>query len=269
MFYTPFWVEGWTLHWEVLLWERGWARTPEERIGMLFWRMHRGARVVFSLAFHLGQMTPDECVEMLVGEVGHERDNAIAEVRRSFGGDYDPLYQAAYLLGGLQVHALYREMTENGRMTAREFHDAYASAELPADRRDARRPFGANPSVTISQPWRFDTPDHHLRIKTLKHLKEKSNDPSPTSARPSPPPRRPSNLPAALAALWYDGRGDWNAAHEAAQSDEGRDGAWVHAYLHRKEGDAFNAGYWYRRAGKPAATGTLDVEWVEPLSPRC
>jgi len=125
MFYTPFWVEGWTLHWEMLLWERGWGRTPEERIGMLFWRMHRGARVVFSLAFHLGQMSAPECVDMLVNEVGHERDNAIAEVRRSFGGDYDPLYQAAYLLGGLQVHHLYRELTESGRMSAREFHDAF------------------------------------------------------------------------------------------------------------------------------------------------
>ena len=78
-----------------------------------------------------------------------------------------------------------------------------------------------------------------------------------TLADPAPP----ADLPAALSALWYDGKGDWNAAHEAAQADEGRNGAWVHAYLHRKEGDTFNAGYWYRRAGKPAATGTLDAEW--------
>ena len=92
---------------------------------MLFWRLHRCARVLFSFGFHLGQMTPQECVEMLVNDVGHERDNATAEVRRSFGGDYDPLYQAAYLIGGLQVRALHRELVGAGRMTDREFHDAF------------------------------------------------------------------------------------------------------------------------------------------------
>jgi uncharacterized protein DUF885 len=125
LFYTPFWVEGWTLHWEMLLWDLGFPRTPEERIGMLFWRAHRCARVLFSLGFHLGQMTPNECIEMLVQEVGHERDNAIAEVRRSFGSDYDPLYQCAYLIGGLQVRSLHRELVGSGRMTHREFHHAF------------------------------------------------------------------------------------------------------------------------------------------------
>jgi hypothetical protein len=124
LFSTPFWTEGWTLHWEMLLWDRGFARTPEERIGMLFWRLHRCARVLFSLGFHLGEMTPQQCVEMLVEDVGHERDNALAEVRRSFGGDYDPLYQCAYLIGGLQVRALHRELVAAGRMTDQEFHDA-------------------------------------------------------------------------------------------------------------------------------------------------
>jgi uncharacterized protein (DUF885 family) len=124
LFYTPFWVEGWTLHWEMLLWERGWARSPEERVGMLFWRLHRGARVLFSLGFHLGRMTAADCVDLLVNEVGHERANALAEVRRSFGGDYDPLYQCAYLLGGLQVHALYQELVEQGTMSPRAFHDS-------------------------------------------------------------------------------------------------------------------------------------------------
>ena len=124
IFWTPFWIEGWTLHWEMLLWEREFARTPEERIGMLFWRMHRGARVIFSLEFHLGQRTAEECVEMLVQEVGHERDNALAEVRRSFEGNYSPLYQCAYLIGAWQMHALYREMVGSGRMSDREFHDA-------------------------------------------------------------------------------------------------------------------------------------------------
>ena len=69
----------------------------------------------------------------------------------------------------------------------------------------------------------------------------------------------------ALQALWYDGRGDWQRAHECAQDDHSRDGSWVHAYLHRKEGDAGNAGYWYARAGRtmPAAGVTLQAEWAE------
>lgn len=71
----------------------------------------------------------------------------------------------------------------------------------------------------------------------------------------------PADAGGALAALWYDARGDWNAAHEAAQEIEDASGAWVHAYLHRKEGDHGNAAYWYRRAGQPVATDTLDAEW--------
>lgn len=71
----------------------------------------------------------------------------------------------------------------------------------------------------------------------------------------------PADVGAALAALWHDARGDWNAAHEAAQAIEDASGAWVHAYLHRKEGDDGNAAYWYRRAGQPAATDSFDAEW--------
>ena len=125
LFATPFWVEGWTLHWEMLLWDRGFAQTPEDRIGMLFWRLHRCARVVFSLGFHLGTMTAAECVALLINDVGHEPENAAAEVRRSFGGRYSPLYQCAYLIGGLQVRALHRELTASGRLTDRQFHDAF------------------------------------------------------------------------------------------------------------------------------------------------
>jgi len=68
---------------------------------------------------------------------------------------------------------------------------------------------------------------------------------------------------AALTALWHDAHGDWTAAHDALQDDNSRDGAWVHAYLHRVEGDAFNAAYWYRRAGKPVCSVTLAEEWVQ------
>jgi hypothetical protein len=72
----------------------------------------------------------------------------------------------------------------------------------------------------------------------------------------------PSDLPPLLRALWHDAKGDWNAAHHVAQDVETPDGSWVHAYLHRKEGDAGNAAYWYRRAGKPVAHDSLDEEWA-------
>ena len=70
-------------------------------------------------------------------------------------------------------------------------------------------------------------------------------------------------LDRALAGLWWDAKGDWDKAHESAQQDEGPAGSWVHAYLHRKEGDHSNAGYWYRRAGKSPPRGTLEQEWEE------
>lgn len=71
----------------------------------------------------------------------------------------------------------------------------------------------------------------------------------------------PDGAGPALRALWHDARGDWDTAHELAQEAGDRDGAWVHAYLHRKEGDEMNAGYWYARAGRPAASGDLRAEW--------
>ena len=121
---TPFWVEGWALYWEMLLWDLGFPRSPEDRIGALFWRMHRCARIIFSFGFHLEKMTAQECVDFLVDRVGHERENAAAEVRRSFETDYEPLYQCAYMLGGLQFRALHKELVASGRMTNRQFHDA-------------------------------------------------------------------------------------------------------------------------------------------------
>ena len=124
IFSTPFWGEGWALYWEMLLWDLGFPRSAEDRVGMLFWRMHRTARIMFSLRFHLGTMTPQEAVDFLVDRVGHERANAEAEVRRSFNGTYPPLYQVAYMIGGLQFRALHRDLVGSGRMTNREFHDA-------------------------------------------------------------------------------------------------------------------------------------------------
>ena len=126
LFSTPFWSEGNSLYWEMYLWDRGdFHVSPEDRIGALFWRMHRSARIIFSLNFHLGKMTPDQAVQFLVDTVNFERANAEGEVRRSFGGQYSPLYQAAYMLGGLQQRALYKELVEEQKkMTPRQFHDA-------------------------------------------------------------------------------------------------------------------------------------------------
>jgi uncharacterized protein (DUF885 family) len=123
LFSTPFWGEGWALYWELLLWDRGFAKTPEDKIGMLFWRSHRCARIIFSLSFHMEKMTPQQCIDLLVNRVGHEAENAVGEVRRSFAGNYGPLYQAAYLLGGLQLHALHKDLVGSGKMTNRAFHD--------------------------------------------------------------------------------------------------------------------------------------------------
>ena len=71
----------------------------------------------------------------------------------------------------------------------------------------------------------------------------------------------PAGASLALRALWMDAQDDWHAAHELAQQEDEQGGAWVHAYLHRKEGDRYNAGYWYRRAGKPFFEGDLKAEW--------
>jgi uncharacterized protein (DUF885 family) len=125
IFSTPFYTEGWALYWEMLMWDKGFDATPEDRIGALFWRMHRCARIIFSLKFHMGQWSPKECIDFLVDRVGHERDNATAEVRRSFdpAAGYNALYQAAYLLGGLQIRGLRKELVDSKQMTNARFHD--------------------------------------------------------------------------------------------------------------------------------------------------
>ena len=100
LFSTPFWNEGQSLYWEMFLWDHDFHVSPEDRMGALFWRMHRSARIIFSLNFHLGKMTPEQAIQFLVDTVDFERANAEGEVRRSFNGSYSPLYQAAYMLGG-------------------------------------------------------------------------------------------------------------------------------------------------------------------------
>ena len=104
------------------------------------------------------------------------------------------------------------------------------------------------PCATLPHP-------HHLCVMTLEEFRK-----SLSSERP------PEDLTLPLAPLWWDAKGDWTKAHESAQQDEGAAGAWVHAYLHRKEGDLSNAGYWYRQAGKPQANLALEKEWAEIVS---
>jgi hypothetical protein len=74
-------------------------------------------------------------------------------------------------------------------------------------------------------------------------------------------PQPPAGLSDALQAMWHDGKGDWHAAHELAQVNNSATNCWIHAYLHRKEGDNWNAQYWYTRAGKPMPKISLDEEW--------
>ncbi len=158
LFSTPFWTEGWALYWEMQLWDASFPRSPEDRVGMLFWRMHRAARIIFSLRFHLGTMTPQEAIDLLVNRVGHERANATAEVRRSFNGSYPPLYQIAYMMGGLQFRALHQEMVRGGRVTDRAFHDAVLqSGTMPVEMVRAlltRQPLTANHAAQ----WKFAGP---------------------------------------------------------------------------------------------------------------
>ena len=121
VFWTPFFAEGWAVYWEMLLWDKGYGQSPEDRIGMLFWRMHRAARVVVTLKFHLGRMTPEEMVRFLTDRVGHEKLGATSEVRRYL--EDGALYQCSYLLGALQLKALREEVVGRGKMSDAEFND--------------------------------------------------------------------------------------------------------------------------------------------------
>ena len=155
VFATPFWNEGNSLYWEMFLYDHDFHVTPEDRIGALFWRMHRSARIIFSLNFHLGRMTPDQAIQFLVDTVNFERANAEGEVRRSFGGQYSPLYQAAYMLGGLQMRAMYKALVTSNRMTEREFHDAVLQGgPMPMSMVRARLA-GIPLTRDGPSPWRF------------------------------------------------------------------------------------------------------------------
>ncbi|MFA6046209.1 MAG: DUF885 family protein [Phycisphaerales bacterium] len=174
LFSTPFLVEGWALYWEMELYDRGWQASPEDRIGALFWRMHRCARIIVSLKFHLGEMTPEEMVQFLVDRVGHEKFGATSEVRRFIGGDYSPLYQCGYMVGGLQLRALGREVVgdeppgeleaaggtgpaavPHGALTRKELNDAVLRCgPIPVELiRDEIT--GASPRADGGVDWKF------------------------------------------------------------------------------------------------------------------
>ncbi|MDO3625323.1 DUF885 family protein [Mucilaginibacter sp. BT774] len=154
-FATPFAIEGWSLYWELLLYDQGFAKTPEERVGMLFWRMHRCARIIFSLNYHLGNWTPQQCIDFLADRVGHERANAEGEVRRSFEGGYGPLYQVAYLVGGLQLMSLKKELVDNGKMTYKQFNDAVIKENLIPVEMTRAILTGAPLNKNFNTSWRF------------------------------------------------------------------------------------------------------------------
>jgi hypothetical protein len=160
-FDTPFWVEGNSLYWELLLWDMKFPRTPEERIGMLFWRMHRCARIIFSLNYHLGKWTPQQCIDFLVDRVGHERANAEGEVRRSFTGGYGPLYQIAYMIGGLEFYALKKELVDTKKMTYKQYHDSILRENsLPIE---MLRAILTNQNIgrDYKPSWKFYNKDQH------------------------------------------------------------------------------------------------------------
>jgi len=155
LFTTPFWVEGWAVWWEFQFWDLGFPKSPEDRMGMLFWRAHRCARIIFSLNFHLGKWTPEQCIDFLFDRVGHERDSPTGAGRRSFNGSFPPMYQAGYMLGALQLRELHRELVTSGRMTDRQFNDAILmGGPMPIEMVRIRLT-GGKPPRGFAPAWRF------------------------------------------------------------------------------------------------------------------
>jgi hypothetical protein len=158
LFRNPYWLEGNAFYWEMVYWDLGFPDTPEARIGMLFWRMHRAARVMYTLKFHLGRMSLEEAAAFLVDAVGHERDTARGEVRRLVVGGYDPLYQCAYMIGALQFRGLHRELVATGKMTARTLHDTILRENQMPVEMLRRLLTGASLAEPEPASWRFYQP---------------------------------------------------------------------------------------------------------------
>jgi hypothetical protein len=104
--------------------------------------------------------------------------------------------------------------------------------------------------------FRSGTSSDHIRVRAMTPISFEAFQATLEDATP------PAGVSPALAAMWHEAKGAWDAAHRLAQDEDNADGAWVHAYLHRVEGDLSNAGYWYRRAGKPASQQPLRDEWI-------
>jgi uncharacterized protein (DUF885 family) len=105
------------------LWDMKFQKSPEDRIGMLFWRMHRCARIIFSMSYQLGTMTGQECIDLVANRVGMEPEHAAIEGTRSLDGGMGLIHMSSYLVGGLQLRALSHELVDSGKMTAKAFHD--------------------------------------------------------------------------------------------------------------------------------------------------
>ena len=135
----------------MLFWDKGFDKTPEERVGALVWRMHRSARMIFTMNFHLGNWTPQQCVQSLIDNVGFEPENAAAEVRRSFDGSVGPLYQSAYLMGALQFRALHKELVDSKKMTDREFQTRFCM-RTPCRSSCCGQTWRGRSSLAISRP---------------------------------------------------------------------------------------------------------------------
>ena len=122
VFRTAFFSEGWPLYWEMRLWDMGFQKSPEDRIGMLFWRIYRCARIIFSMSFQLEKMTGQECIDFVIDRVGMDPINAARFSAMTMTNR--PIHRCSYLVGGLQIRALSREIVDSGKMTAKAFHDA-------------------------------------------------------------------------------------------------------------------------------------------------
>jgi len=155
LYYTPFYVEGWALWWEFHLWDLGYHQTPEDRAGALFWRTHRCARIIFSLNFHLGKWTPQQCIDFLVEKVGHDRHTATGEVRRSFNGDYSPLYQVGYMMGAIQLRTLYADLVKTGKMKEKDFHDSILKGGIMPIEMVRAHVTGAKLQRDYTSSWKF------------------------------------------------------------------------------------------------------------------
>lgn len=211
LFRTPFLVEGWALYWEMLLWDLDFADSPEDRIGMLFWRSHRCARIIFSLRFHLGIWDPEKCIDYLVENVGHEIRNATAEVRRSIQGGYSPLYQAAYMLGGLQLKQLSHHMVHDMGWSMKKFHDAVLyENSIPVELIRASLT-GQDLTPDSTSSWQF-YPD----IKAAAH-----NSPKQDKETPVKPQQQPRAFRDRIEPNWYhDNSKFWYKVQTGRQSWE-------------------------------------------------